>query len=288
MELPACILALGEQLASGVTAPDPELLGGDDVFAAERERIFSRPWIAVDHESRLGGDRSYLRFEASTRSVLVTREPDGRMHALRNVCIHAGYPVCDAEDGPGERLICPYHGWEFALDGRLLEPELSSRIDPARLRLARYPVAVRAGLIFVDLSCAAPALGDDTAPAWLAGAAVTRRMRYSTSWNWKPALQFLKSPLFAGAGGDWLTFGPLSLMTAGDGRAMLLRVIPRSAGTTDIQLVEMSAEAAAPGSDDDPVAEALHWAGDNAPPDLDRDFLGWYWSLMSEDRLPGP
>ena len=293
MDLPASISALGEQLnGSGEIAPDPDLLGGDDVFAAERERIFTRPWMAVDHQTRLGGDRSYLRFDASSRSVLVTRESDGTLHALRNVCIHAGYPVCDAEDGPGERLICPYHGWEFALDGRLVEPELSSRIDPSRLRLASYPVCVRGGLIFVDLSGAAAPLDEGAAPAWVAEATVTRRARYSTNWNWKTALQFvLSSPqLFADRPADWLTFGPLSLMTAGSDRAVLLRVIPRSARTTDLQLVEMTAGKAAPRADDDQIAEALRVAGDGGQPSgLARDFLGWYWSLMvAPDRGASP
>jgi nitrite reductase/ring-hydroxylating ferredoxin subunit len=286
MDLPASIKALGEQLAGfGEIAPEPDFLGGDDVFAAERERIFGRPWLAVDHETRLGGDRSYFRFDASSRSVLVTRDEGGRLHALRNVCIHAGYPVCDAEDGPDRRLICPYHGWEFALDGRLLEPNLSARIDPARLRLASYPVSIRGGLIFVDLSGAAPALGEDAAPAWLAEARVTRRARYGTTWNWKTALRFAKSSpqVFTDLPGDWSSFGPLSLMMAGPDRAALLRIIPRSAKTTDLQLIEIAAGGPTPGADDDRIAEGLRRAGDGeAASPFDRDFLDWYWSLMSE------
>src|SRR5208283_4004085 len=101
----------------------------------ERERIFVQPWMAVDHATRLTEDISYFRCDAASRSLVVTRAPGGGLHALRNVCIHAGYPVCESEEGLGERLVCPYHGWEFALDGRLVEPALSSRIDPARLRL---------------------------------------------------------------------------------------------------------------------------------------------------------
>ena len=80
----------------------------------------------------------------------LTRDRNGGLHALRNVCIHAGYPVCDAEEGAAERLICPYHGWEFALDGELLEPAFASRIDRSRLRMTSYRVCVRDGLILVD------------------------------------------------------------------------------------------------------------------------------------------
>ena len=139
MDLPASVTALGEQLGgTGEIMPDPALFSEAAVFAAERERIFARPWIAADHATRLAEDGRYFRFDADSRSIIVTRDSEGQLHALRNACIHAGYPVCDAEDGSAERLMCPYHGWEYALDGRLVEPELSSRIDPSRLRLTSY------------------------------------------------------------------------------------------------------------------------------------------------------
>src|SRR6201987_3874740 len=175
MHLPACVPALGEQLCgAGEVTPNPALLHDADVFAAERERIFVRPWVAVDHETRLAEDSGWFRSDVATRSVLVTRDSGGHLHALRNVCIHAGYPVCDAEEALAERLICPYHGWEYALDGRLVEPELSSRIDPSRLRLMRYPVSVRNGLIILDVSGGAEFVEPDASPlpAWLAMASV--------------------------------------------------------------------------------------------------------------------
>src|SRR5436190_1083169 len=81
------------------------------------------------------------------------------------------------EEGSAERLICPYHGWEYALDGRLVEPELSSRIDPARLRLPSYSVCVRNGVIFVGPSGADQVVEQSASavPAWLTAATVSRR-----------------------------------------------------------------------------------------------------------------
>ena len=69
-----------------------------------------------------------------------------------------------------------------------------TRIDPSRLRLKHYAVDVRDGLMFIGLGGALgssrPAGG--ILPAWLANAAVSRRARWSTTWNWKFALQFIK------------------------------------------------------------------------------------------------
>jgi nitrite reductase/ring-hydroxylating ferredoxin subunit len=245
--------------------------------------------MAVDHETRLAADAHFFRCDAASRSVIVTREGGGRLHALRNVCIHAGYPVCDAEEGPAERLICPYHGWEFALDGRLVEPAFSSRIDPSRLRLTGYPVFVRNGLILVDLSGKPAAVQECAAsvPAWLAAAKVTGRARYGTTWNWKFLRHFLQSSphLFLDdSPDDYLEFGPLSSMIVRSDRAVLLRVIPRFAEQTDFQVIEMAAgdppkkPASVVGSD--AVADGLRRA-DPSLPWFDRDFADWYWSLMS-------
>jgi nitrite reductase/ring-hydroxylating ferredoxin subunit len=304
MDLPESVAAIGERLGgTGTIVADPQLLHGADVFAAERDRIFLRPWVAVDHQSRLDGNGCYFRFDAATRSLLVTRADDGHLHALRNVCIHAGYPVCEDEGGEAARLVCPYHGWEFTLDGRLVEPDLSARIDPARLRLASHPVCVRDGLIFVDPSgttvvgeaVAAP-VAAGIVPEWLAKGGVTSRGRYTINWNWKVALQFLKSSpgLFAGDPGDsvdCLILGPLSLMMVQPQQATLVRVIPKSAERTDIQLVRMEARGAppsAPAADGpDRVGDSLRRAGGAEAvaqsPQFDRQFFVWYWSLMSSD-----
>jgi nitrite reductase/ring-hydroxylating ferredoxin subunit len=291
MDLPASIVALKDQISrDDDIVPDLELFHSPEVLAAERQRIFVQPSIAVDHVSRVVEAGRYFRFDAAGRSILVIRDADGGLHALRNVCLHAGYPVCDAEEGAAERLVCPYHGWEYTLGGRLVEPDLSGRIDPARLQLPRYAVGEQDGLLFVDLSGAAgsspPAVGP--LPAWLADATVRRRERWSTSWNWKLALQFVKSSpqLFcdeAEAGDDWRVFGPLSLILMRPNRAVLLHVIPKFAGHTDLQLVEIALPDAAPAkAGDDRVGEALRRAAaDDPPASLDRGFFAWYCSLMA-------
>jgi nitrite reductase/ring-hydroxylating ferredoxin subunit len=290
MDLPASVTALGEQLRGAEEiVPDPALFCDADVFAAERERIFVRPLMAVDHATRLPEGGRYFRCDAAPRSIIVTRGNGDRLHALRNVCIHAGYPVCDAEEGSAERLICPYHGWGYTLDGRLVEPELSSRIDPSRLRLAEYPVHIRNGLILVDLSGKTEAVeqGADAVPAWLIAARVTGRARYSTTWNWKFLHQYLHSSphlFFDGAPDSCLELGPLSTLIVRSHWAVLLRVIPRFAEQTDFQLIEMvkpdAPAKAASATGLDTVADGLRRA-DTAASWFDRRFADWYWSLMS-------
>ena len=293
MDLPPSVAALQARLDGNTEfLPDPELFHSPQVFAAERERIFVRSPIAIDHVSCLGETGRYIRFDSAGRSIMLTRAADGALYALRNVCLHAGYPICDAEEGAGERIICRYHGWEYALDGQLLEPALSARIDPARLRLKCHPVEVRDGLIVVDIGGAVGSLrrAGGTLPAWLADATVSQRVRWSTTSNWKIALQFVKgSPrLFLDEAGacrlGWREIGPLSLILARRHRAALLQVIPKCAGRTDLRLIEMTALGALPAAAavEDRVGEGLRRvAAEAAPRRLDRAFIAWYWSLMS-------
>jgi nitrite reductase/ring-hydroxylating ferredoxin subunit len=289
MELPASVTALGEQLrGAGEIVPDPALFSDAHVFAAERERIFLLPWTGVDHVTRLAEDGHYFRCDAGARSLVLTRDGGGQIHALRNVCIHAGYPVCDAEEGPAERLVCLYHGWEYALDGELLEPAFAGRVDRSRLRMARYPVSVRNGLIFVDLSGKeATEEYADAVPSWLAGAVVVRRARYNTTWNWKFLRHFLQSSphLFVdGTPDSRIEFGPLSFVLVQARRAVLIRIIPRFSEQTDFQVIVMGgADAAAAigaAEEIDPVAEGLRCA-DGSLAWFDRRFADWYWPLMS-------
>ena len=284
MDLPASIAALGEQLCGAdEISPDAALFSDPNVFAAERELIFARPLIAVDHATRLSRDGQWFRSDAGPRSVVVTRDDEGRLHALRNVCIHAGYPVCEAEEGAAERLICLYHGWEYTLDGRLVEPEFSSRIDPSRLRMKSCPVSTRNGLIFVDPSGAAEAAAPELpcVPDWLDDAKVTGRFRHSTTRNWKILREWLRSSpqlFLGGSPGECLDFGPLSFMFAQPGRAVLIRIVPRFAEQSDCQMVYMSADEGPETADG--IAAELRSA-EPAASWFDRRAADWYWSLMS-------
>src|SRR6266700_1735281 len=163
MELPDSVKAIGEQVehqratGGGGITPATELFEAYDGFAAEVAQIFTQPWLAVDHASRLGADGDYVRADFGPRSVVLVRESADQIHALRNACLHAGYRVCEAEAGNAGHLYCQYHGWSYALDGRLTVLLLGPAItDRSRFRLARYAMQIRRGLIFVDPSAVAP------------------------------------------------------------------------------------------------------------------------------------
>ena len=296
MDLPDPIKNIGEQLeGGGEIAPAPELFEAYDVFAAELGQIFTQPWLAVDHASRLEADGDYLRAEIGSRSVVVVRETADKIHALRNACLHAGYRVCEAESGRADHLYCQYHGWSYALDGRLTDPMMQPKMtDRSRFRLARYAMQIKRGLILVDLTAVAaeaPPAGPvelGAIPEDLADRPVSRRERYKTTWNWKRLRQFLwlapELALGGGAVDEIVEIGPLSLVALHNGTAALVRLIPRFPGQTEIELVAMGG---APANGSDPLASALGDAGDGvAAAPLDRKFFAWYWSQLAPREAP--
>lgn len=298
MELPDSIKNIGEQVeAGGDIAPAPELFEAYDVFAAELAQIFTQPWLAIDHVSRIAGDGDFVRADVGSRSVVLVRESADTVHAMRNACLHAGYRVCEAEAGKADKLYCVYHGWSYALDGLLTDPLLRPALkDRSRFRLPRHPMAIERGLILVDMSKAAP----EAPPAGpvelgaipdLGHREVSERRRHQTTANWKKVRQFLwaNPGLVFGHNGcdEVVELGPLSFVALRDGDAALVRLTPRFPGNSDVEIIEMP-KSGAP-SADDPLAKVLAEQGDAiAAAPLERAFFDWYWPLMAPTPAPIP
>ena len=295
MELPDFITAIGEQVEAGKTVtPEPELFETYEVFAAELANLFVKPWLAADHASRIGSSGDYFRVDIGGRSVVIAREDADNVHAMRNACLHAGYRICEEEDGRGDHLFCRYHAWDYSIDGRLIDPMLRpEETDRSRFRLPRYAMHIVNGLIFIDPSVAAPnppeakAIDLSSVPD-LGDSTVVGRKRFTTTWNWKHLRQFLWSSdelVFEGGCETATEFGPLSKLLTRNGDAALMRLIPRYAGHSDFELVRIGRPGHnAAAGDESRIEEALRVHGEaiEGKPEgvLGQDFYSWYWAAM--------
>src|SRR4051812_16123896 len=81
-------------------------------FELEHAAVRARAWTYVCHASELprGGFR---RVRVGTEDMIVTRDEDGVLHALHNVCRHRSAEVVVEECGIARRLVCPYHRWSY-------------------------------------------------------------------------------------------------------------------------------------------------------------------------------
>ena len=91
----------------------------DELFALEKERLFSRAWMFVAHESEIPQDGDYVVRRVLDDSFIITRDSAGEVRAMFNMCLHRGMQVCRAEMGNASNFRCPYHGWSYRNDGRL-------------------------------------------------------------------------------------------------------------------------------------------------------------------------
>jgi phenylpropionate dioxygenase-like ring-hydroxylating dioxygenase large terminal subunit len=89
------------------------------VFDLERERIFSRLWIYVAHQSQLKKPGDFVRTRLAQHEILVTRSEGDQIHVLLNRCPHRGARLCMVDRGTSRLFSCPYHAWVFRPDGSL-------------------------------------------------------------------------------------------------------------------------------------------------------------------------
>ncbi|HLZ83593.1 MAG TPA: aromatic ring-hydroxylating dioxygenase subunit alpha [Caulobacteraceae bacterium] len=81
------------------------------------------------------------------RQIVLVRARNGEAAALSGVCPHRFASLDKGVLLAGERLQCPYHGLEFALDGRCVANPHGH--TPTSARLARYPLVERHSLLWV-------------------------------------------------------------------------------------------------------------------------------------------
>jgi phenylpropionate dioxygenase-like ring-hydroxylating dioxygenase large terminal subunit len=91
-----------------------------EIYAAEQQRIFTRAWLFIGHESQIPNPHDYFVSRMGEESVILTRDQAGEVHVLLNSCTHRGMKVCRYDQGNTRAFTCPYHAWSFSTDGRLV------------------------------------------------------------------------------------------------------------------------------------------------------------------------
>jgi phenylpropionate dioxygenase-like ring-hydroxylating dioxygenase large terminal subunit len=150
-----------QALARNMTFParwysDPQ------IYAFELERIFTRSWQFAGPLTKLAQPGDHIVCQVGHVPVVVTRDRDGELHGLINVCRHRAYPVAVC-DGNRMTLQCRYHAWTYELDGRLHKAPRSERepcFDAAEYSLLPVSVDTWNGLVFVNPDPDAPPLRD--------------------------------------------------------------------------------------------------------------------------------
>ncbi|MCW1384090.1 Rieske 2Fe-2S domain-containing protein [Novosphingobium sp. KCTC 2891] len=94
---------------------DPEL------FELEMKHIFEGNWVYLAHESQISSVNDWFSTWAGRVPVIISRTKDGALNAFVNACSHRGAMLCRRKRGKGRIFVCPFHGWSFTNDGKLLK-----------------------------------------------------------------------------------------------------------------------------------------------------------------------
>ncbi len=100
------------------------------ILDAEKARIFRKTWQLVGTLNTPCGDingvrrtisdpETFFTADVIEEPVVVVRDKSGALRAFSNVCRHRAGPIAQAS-GCKNVLRCGYHGWTYALDGRLI------------------------------------------------------------------------------------------------------------------------------------------------------------------------
>ena len=156
MTMPKEAFQVDAQIARAWTLPAP-LYTDAGVFAAEKEKIFSRTWQVAGHAAQVANPGDYFTTELIGEPLVFVRGLDGKLRGFYNVCRHrAGPPAQGSSEACGSRklLRCGYHGWTYGLDGALLSATEIEGVEGFRPEeFALKPVRTEEwfNLIFVNL-----------------------------------------------------------------------------------------------------------------------------------------
>ena len=170
-----------------------------EVYERELQAIFGRCWLCVGHVSEVPYNGDYVTRYMGTNPVVMVRGEDGQVRVILNVCQHRGMRVCRSELGNTSHFRCPYHGWTYKNDGRLVgvpfqQQAYGEELDRSSIRLREARVEQYAGLVFATWDTSAPSLGEYLGDArWYLDLYVGRAemqvfgppQRYEIPTNWK-------------------------------------------------------------------------------------------------------
>src|SRR3546814_13005772 len=60
----------------------------------------------------------WMKFDIGPESFIVVRGDNGGLHAHYNVCPHRGSQLVRDDMGSQNSFTCPFHSWQFDLDGK--------------------------------------------------------------------------------------------------------------------------------------------------------------------------
>lgn len=94
-----------------------QVLSDAELYQLEMEKTFAKAWVCLAHETEIPNSGDFVERDTGSDSVLVTRDREGKLHVVLNVCTHRGMKVSTLDMGNMQAHMCIYHGWASRPNG---------------------------------------------------------------------------------------------------------------------------------------------------------------------------
>src|ERR1700745_3085224 len=161
----------------------------------EAQTVFINTWQVVGRADQVERPGQFVTATIAGEPIVAVRGADGQLRAFYNVCRHHAAKVVTEPCGSARILHCPYHGWNYGLDGSLKGmPEFDGVKNFERQENGLVPVKAEIweAFVFVTLDPKAQSLHDflgglvkRCAPLGLAKLQYFDTRVYEIACNWK-------------------------------------------------------------------------------------------------------
>lgn len=159
--------ACAPQIDNGTARPTSDRYHDRDYAKAEWERVFARSWLLACPVSDVREAGDFARFDIGPESFIIVRGDDDVVRAHYNVCPHRGSQLVQSDTGSVMKFSCPFHSWQFDLEGHnvhVTDPEtFRPEVLCHDLNLISVRCEVAAGLVFISMDA-----GIEPLEQWLA------------------------------------------------------------------------------------------------------------------------
>lgn len=124
-------------------------------YEQEVECVFRHLPLPLAFSVELPKPQTYRAMTVAGVPVLLVRGEDNVVRSFVNTCRHRGSQLCKPGHGTVKRLVCPYHAWQYDLEGKLrgIYGETTfGDVDKETHSLVPLPVAERSGVVWGSLS----------------------------------------------------------------------------------------------------------------------------------------